>query len=238
MKEQRRHKRVSAQGIAAYIQVDDMSASAIIENISAGGIFIRTARPMLQHTPVQLNLARPGMRKPLLIGGMVVSTIDQETAAKRGSPPGMGIAFDPIGPDTGRRLERILKDLGLPGLPDDFARLGEEVPPAAPFLPPRSRYAPKEPSLVTELPGELIRPPGKAVSFKLEVPKARVASPAETSRLMNHIRGLLSQLAETEERVTIRNRQLVLANEEIEQLRAELDEKKKQIQVLLGGKSK
>jgi len=252
MKEKRRHQRVPAEGVVAYLQVDDMSASAIIENISAGGIFIRTARPMTAGTPVSLNLARSGLRKPLVLTGAVVSEVDQATAARYGGPPGMGIAFDEPDPDTERRLERVLKQLGLPVPLENFAPPEPSSAPPAPFLPPRSRYATPTAPLNDDftdseadtevagipMPGRVVREaaPVKPVSFKLEVPKPAKAAPAEMSRLMNHIRGLLAQLAEVEEKLVMRNRQLVMANEEIEQLRATLEEKNKQIRVLLGAK--
>ncbi len=109
----RKSRRAAAKGIAAHLKTDKGLAPCVVENISAGGIFIRTARLIAVGTEVSLSLVRAGMRKPLSITGRIVSSVPAKPSGGRVSPPGMSIAFDPLRGEASEPLGRLLRDLGL-----------------------------------------------------------------------------------------------------------------------------
>ena len=62
------------------------------DNISSGGLFIRTENPLKKDEPFLLNLQLPGLSDPMKIKAEVVWTREQTDDAK-GKPPGMGVKF-------------------------------------------------------------------------------------------------------------------------------------------------
>jgi len=61
-------------------------------NISRGGTFIGTDKPLPVGTEFVFALGVPNMREPLRLRGKVIWTTDSENATK-GNPAGMGIEF-------------------------------------------------------------------------------------------------------------------------------------------------
>jgi hypothetical protein len=111
----RRHRRVEARGVAVHIDAD---ADCNIENISVGGLFLRTTSPLPIGMPVRVDLAKAGQRTPLVVSGRVVSVVTQADSARTDSPPGVGIELDPMTPDTEKRYYSLLRELGLKDLAD------------------------------------------------------------------------------------------------------------------------
>ena len=62
-KDKRRYPRVHARNVSAHLNVADQSSPCVIQNISAGGIFIETTEALPVGMPVAVNLARPGWTK-------------------------------------------------------------------------------------------------------------------------------------------------------------------------------
>jgi uncharacterized protein (TIGR02266 family) len=114
----RRHRRVAAQGIEAQVDAPETPEDCNIENISVGGLFLRTQTTMPLGMPVRVELAKPGLKRPLHVTGRVVSVVTEADARKHDIPPGVGIEFDPLPHETERRLHALLRDLGLKDLAD------------------------------------------------------------------------------------------------------------------------
>ena len=113
----RRHRRVEAKGVAAHIdaEADD---NFQIENISVGGLFMRTTTTLPMGMPVRVDLRKPGakMGGVLSLTGRVVSVVSEREAERQDIAPGVGIEFDVMSIETEKRLHALLRDLGLKDL--------------------------------------------------------------------------------------------------------------------------
>jgi PilZ domain len=110
----RRHRRVAAQGVAAH--ANELPGDCNIENISAGGLFLRTSALMPLGMPVRVELTKPSLRAPIVLTGRVVSSVSEAEGQKQDIPPGVGIELDPLTGDTQKRFYALLRDLGLKDL--------------------------------------------------------------------------------------------------------------------------
>lgn len=80
------------------------------KNISRGGTFISTTRPLAVGTGFIFSLTVPGMNEPLRLQGKVIWTNPVENATPA-NPPGMGIEFQYASLDERREKERTVWDL-------------------------------------------------------------------------------------------------------------------------------
>src|SRR5690242_15488227 len=112
--DKRRYPRVQARNVSAHLNVADKSSPCVIQNISAGGVFIETREALPVGMPVAVNLARPGWPRVLKVTGRVVWALAEKTAAKKGTVPGMRIRFDPLSKESATRLVGLLQELGAP----------------------------------------------------------------------------------------------------------------------------
>jgi len=108
----RRHRRVEGKGLTAQIDADDCN----IENISVGGLFIRTTTPMPLGMPVRVDLTKPGFESSVQVSGRVVSVVTAADSERLDSPPGNGIELDPMPLATEKQLHALLRELGLKDL--------------------------------------------------------------------------------------------------------------------------
>ena len=111
----RRHRRVDAKGVEIHVDYEDLD-DCNIENISAGGLFIRTPTPMPLGSAVRIDLTKPGFKSSLQVSGKVVSVVTEAESERQAIPPGVGIAFDPMTHETQQRLHALLVELGLTDL--------------------------------------------------------------------------------------------------------------------------
>lgn len=96
-------------------------------NISRGGTFIKSRRPLPVGTPITFLLYVPGQAEPLSLRGEVQRVVAEDEAAG-GEAPGMGIRFVFDGDDGAARLERTVERLMTESLgPRLFARLMEQA---------------------------------------------------------------------------------------------------------------
>lgn len=79
-------------------------------NISKGGTFIRTARPLDVGTEFVFALRIPNLDEPLRLRGIVKWTVAQE-AATADQPAGMGIEFQYSNTEERRGTEQIVERL-------------------------------------------------------------------------------------------------------------------------------
>jgi len=63
------------------------------KNISKGGTFIKTSRPLEIGARCQFSFTLPALSDPLVLEGEVTWILPVEAAAARGEDPGMGICF-------------------------------------------------------------------------------------------------------------------------------------------------
>src|SRR4051812_27963459 len=99
----RRYVRTRAQNLVAHLRVGDRSIQAPVDDISMGGMLARTAESIPIGTAVMFDLARPGLKKPMRLLGVVV-----DTRVGRG----LGIRFDGLDREGSERLADLIKDLG------------------------------------------------------------------------------------------------------------------------------
>jgi type IV pilus assembly protein PilZ len=79
-------------------------------NISKGGTFIRTDRPLEIGTEFVFALSIRGLEEPLRLRGRVKWVVQQEQATDD-SPPGMGIAFQYDNDEERRATEAVVEQL-------------------------------------------------------------------------------------------------------------------------------
>lgn len=99
----RRFLRTRAQNLVAHLRVGDRSIQAPVEDISMGGLLARTTESIPIGTAVMFDLARPGLKRPLRLLGVVVDT-------RMGR--GLGIRFDGLDKEASDRLGELLGALG------------------------------------------------------------------------------------------------------------------------------
>ncbi len=106
MTEHRRHPRAPIQLEVRYQRLNSFFAE-YTRNISRGGLFVRTDRPLPVGTAFLFRLSLPGRAEPLEVSGEVVH-------AGGGAEPGMGIRF--VWPDAAareafeREVQQLLED--------------------------------------------------------------------------------------------------------------------------------
>jgi Tfp pilus assembly protein PilZ len=145
----RKHRRAQAKGFAAHVITDVGQTPCLVENLSSGGLFIRTARLMPVGLAVSINVVRPGMRKSLRLSGRIANSIPARTLNGRVIPPGMGIAFDKLLGEASEHLTKLLKDLGV-----DPAEGPDGAPPPKP--PRQGEAAPESARLQVQIRGVLM----------------------------------------------------------------------------------
>jgi Tfp pilus assembly protein PilZ len=209
----RRYPRVRAQGLAAHLRSDRGRTQCVVENISLGGLFLRTDRLEDVGTKVSLLLVKPGWKKQLTLSARVTSRIDALAGQAR-RVPGLGLQFTEMDGDCHERLRALLRQLGAPEaqpevtLPDDSVEVELRALDPEEAAPPPS----KKPA---------VRPDGEAK-------KAAEDPGQETARLRIQLRGLAMQLSDAQQLIVERD-------EEIERLREQLEMAKAALHRALSG---
>ena len=150
-RDRRRFTRARAtKGLAALLQIDSATTSVVVDNISLGGVFLRSARPVALGTRISMRVLRPGIESALVLAGSVVGILTPQVAKKNGVAPGMRVRFDDVEGVHREKLSALLADLGVPQneqtvktvtgelLDDPFADLTSKIdatPSPAPFQP-------------------------------------------------------------------------------------------------------
>jgi type IV pilus assembly protein PilZ len=92
------------------------------KNISKGGTFIKTTRPMEVGQRCQFLLSLPALPDPLLLEGEVAWVLAPEQARSRGVEPGMGVRFVFADDGARRQFERAVERLMEESLGSEVAR--------------------------------------------------------------------------------------------------------------------
>ncbi len=252
-KDKRRYPRVHARNVSAHLNVADQSSPCVIQNISAGGIFIETTEALPVGMPVAVNLARPGWTKVLKLSGRVVWAMAPRTAAKKGTLPGMRIKFDALPPSIGEDLMLLLKDLGAVDSPPPMTLTEEEKP-----KPPKDPGAITQPVMLKDIEarvtklddstGPSLRPEIPPVASTITSPAYRPSAPrspapsgprienaqaaqvqaeaiasADGPRLIIQVQGLLMQMGELQSQLEQRDREMSALRDRLKQKEEALD---------------
>jgi uncharacterized protein (TIGR02266 family) len=111
-RERRRERRVPVQIQIQYKTADGFFQD-YIRNLSLGGIFIETEKPLPMNTKLRVEFCLPEMADPITADGIVVHTL---RAGKTKSPTlsGMGIRFSDLERSSKQLLESYLQVQGGP----------------------------------------------------------------------------------------------------------------------------
>src|SRR5688572_6036398 len=151
----RRYMRTKAQNLVAHLRVGDRTIQAPVEDISMGGMLARTAESVAIGTALMFDLARPGLKKPLRLVGVVV-----DTRIGRG----LGIRFDGLDKEAADRLGDLIADLG--GMTTASLLVDREPLPGPP---------PTQPGMPQPLPAPAPSPAPSATSYRSAVAPAAAA---------------------------------------------------------------
>jgi type IV pilus assembly protein PilZ len=135
MSEEGRERRESGRA-ALELPVDYERLNALLSdythNISRGGTFIRTGRPLQVGTVLSFTIRAPRLEEAMVLQGVVRWVVDASQANK-GRPAGMGIAFVYDSPTHKEAVETRLDRLMVEALgPIAFEKLMERPAPSEP----------------------------------------------------------------------------------------------------------
>lgn len=176
-----------------------MGLALQVENISAGGLFVKSDDLLPIGTPIAIELMDGAPAAPLKLTGRVVGHVTRWQAQTHGRTPGMGIQFDALPADAQKRVDKLLKDLQAlkntgSALVDDemeatrtqsfdfgFASL-EDFPEELPAQNQPAASAPQRQPQVVEAPADQMLVPQQA-------------------RLMVQVKGLMMELGDNNSRI-------------------------------------
>ncbi|HYV47894.1 MAG TPA: PilZ domain-containing protein [Myxococcaceae bacterium] len=107
----RKYPRVEGKGVAAYLRLNGHNAGCTVQNISVGGIFVRTDRFLPVGTKLAFDLVKPGMKKALTVSGWVVGVITAELSARTKLPQGLRIQFGKLTSAANEALQELVGSL-------------------------------------------------------------------------------------------------------------------------------
>lgn len=113
-RERRESGRAQLQLPIEYDRLNEL-LSDYTHNISRGGTFIRTSRPLEVGTVLSFAIQAPELPEPILLNG-VVRWVVEAARATENRPPGMGIAFVYDSPAEKEALEARLDRLMVQSL--------------------------------------------------------------------------------------------------------------------------
>ena len=108
----RKHPRLSAPKLAATVRMGEQGTACLLQDISPGGLSLRTEKPFAVGLLLSMALLRPGWRKPLHLSGRVVSVTPRAPGANGGIGITVGVAFEGLLPTSRERLDALLVELG------------------------------------------------------------------------------------------------------------------------------
>src|SRR4051812_49184647 len=113
-KNQRRFPRVRARGVAAHLRTEHGRTACQVENVSMGGIFVRTDRLEEVGAEIFVDLVSPGWKKQLSLSARITTRIDALDSRISKRMPGMGLQFIQLDDKQHDRLASLLRELGAP----------------------------------------------------------------------------------------------------------------------------
>lgn len=145
--------RVRARGIAAHVRIGAAVFACDVEEVSGAGAFLRTDHRAQAGEAVEVDLVKPGGRKPLHIRGRVARVVDRGT----GRRPGIDVEFLAIAAEEQRRLAAWIEELQLPEIPSVEDEPLEITPVAAhPATPAAEADSPQTARMMVQIKGLLL----------------------------------------------------------------------------------
>ncbi len=92
--------------MSGHVKTGDGHGACEIENISVGGLFMRTNAPLPVGLAITIELRSKS--DSLHVGGRVVSVVTPADAERNFGSPGVGVAFDVWPSETEKRLRALL----------------------------------------------------------------------------------------------------------------------------------
>jgi hypothetical protein len=218
----RKHPRVRATGIAAHVRGPADRFPCVVENISSGGLFVRTDRLLDVGVQLEIDLVRPGWKRPLSFFARVTSRIDPLAGRYAHRTPGMGMQFfGKMDEEIRTRLLSLLHELGAP---DPAPEAAEEVELAEDELGEELLLEPDLPlwQQVQQLELEERSEPPAVEQPAAEPPRRSPPPASDVDRLMLQIRGLIFELSEAQQKLSQRDAELTALRSELETARAAL----------------
>jgi Tfp pilus assembly protein PilZ len=240
----RQHPRVSAQGLAAHLRTAGGRIQCVVENISLGGLFVRTDRLQDVGAEISVDLVKPGWKRQLTLPARITSRVDalEGTLARR--TPGMGIQFTQVDDVRHERLVSLLRELGASDEQDEITIPDEAVEaelraldaggPALPVHSVWQQVQMVEAAIESALEDSRPPPPGP-LTLEPSLPQRVGPEPhpvsqlpgvadlaQENARLHLQLRGLVMQLSDAQQLVVERDAEIERLREELETIRAAL----------------
>lgn len=217
----RQQDRVPARGVATHYKAGSQMGLAMqVENISSGGLFVKSDELLPIGTPISLELLDGAPAAPLKVTGRVVGHVTRWQAQTHGRTPGMGIQFDPLTGEAQKRVDKLLKNLrsqtttGPAVVDDDMASTRSQ---AFDF-----GFSTLE-DLSSEDSADHGRPPAqpKQEPKVVEAPADQMLVPQD-ARLMVQVRGLMMELGDNNSRIARLERENEALKAENKRLKDEL----------------
>ena len=123
--ERRKHPRKRVTLEIHYVHLDDFFYDYAI-NLSRGGMFIRTTKPLPVGSQVKLRFEVPGSGKEIQTPGRVVRIVSEHSGA--GEPGGMGVAFEGIAASDVRLINRLWDRAAAPRKKSKPKKAGKTKP--------------------------------------------------------------------------------------------------------------
>lgn len=105
--EQRTLRRLPIRVLVEYEHVEDF-LNDYTANISVGGMFIKTEKPLEVGTRFRLRFRVPGKKRPIETYGEVRWAMPPEDAGPMTA--GMGVRFDPLSASDARHVRDMIED--------------------------------------------------------------------------------------------------------------------------------
>ena len=207
----------------------------MVENISLGGLFVRTDKLQEVGTEFFVDVVSPGWKRALTLQARITSRVDALDSRISKRPPGMGMQFLRVDDKQRERLRKLLAELGAPEGEDevtlevesvelglDALELGADegaVPLEAQPQPIWQQVQMVEEAIEGSLREADLPPPGPVV---LDDPPPAELKEMDSARLMVQLRGLVVQLADVQQQLIERDGAIQRLREELEAARAAL----------------
>jgi Tfp pilus assembly protein PilZ len=202
--------------VAAHLRTDRGRSQCVVENVSLGGLFVRTDQLEEVGAEMFVDLVRPGWKKHLSLAVRVTSRVDALDGKVSKRMPGMGMQFLRVDDKQHDRLRQLLLELGAPEealeitLPDEEAE--EEL---------------------RALNWENVQRAASSIEAAIENALAERPPPPEpgpaedlatiNERLTVQIRGLVMQLSDAQRQLTERDHEIERLKEELATARSALE---------------
>jgi Tfp pilus assembly protein PilZ len=211
----RKHPRVRAKGVAAHLRTEKGRTPCQVENVSAGGVFVRTDRLEQVGTEIFVDLVKPGWKRALTLTARVTSRVDAIDGRISKRPPGMGLQFLRLDDKQFERLRSLVLELGAPD-PGEGITLPQLVEDAI-------EGALREANLPPPAPLDFSLPDYEPERSASQGHDPEPASPRpQFDKLMLQIRGLVLQLSDAQQQLSQREAEIHKLREELETTRAAL----------------